>query len=84
LESGSKSTDPLVTFIPPEEDSFHPAAHNHLFQAPNMIGNASLHCGSNAQGPLRGVLLLGPNEGPNPVALNALAGQLAKRLVLID
>jgi hypothetical protein len=26
LESGSKSTDPLVTFIPPEEDSFHPAA----------------------------------------------------------
>ncbi|HEY3755283.1 MAG TPA: tyrosine-type recombinase/integrase, partial [Opitutaceae bacterium] len=28
LESGSKSTDPLVTFIPPEEDSFHPAADN--------------------------------------------------------
>jgi len=27
LESGRKSTAPLVTFIPPEEDSFHPAAH---------------------------------------------------------
>jgi len=28
LESGSKSTDPLVTFIPPEEDSFRSAALN--------------------------------------------------------
>ena len=27
LESGRKSTDPMVTFIPPEEDSFPPAAH---------------------------------------------------------
>jgi hypothetical protein len=33
LESGRISTDPLVTFIPPEEDSFHTAAHTGSMEA---------------------------------------------------